>query len=157
MPYTVNLVAVPEQAIAFLREPGPISGLEERLRLLRESISQDGVRPAGAFMSRHFDEAEEDGDADYEVAVPITAQADGSLPGRVGEARVTVIPAHHAFVTHHSGPHEQLPGAHAALFAYLDALGYSAAGPVCRIYLRGPESASDPAQYVTEVRLPIAR
>jgi len=104
VPYTVNLVAVPEQAIASIRERGPISGLEERLRLLRESISQDGVQPAGAFMSRHFDEAEEDGDADYEVAVPITAQADGSLPGRVGEARVTVIPAHHAFVTHHSGP-----------------------------------------------------
>lgn len=96
-------------------------------------------------------------DTDYEIAVPVAPHEDGSLPDTIGEVRIDVIPAHHAFVTTHVGPYTGLRNAYAALTAEMDALGYTLAGPPAEVFLRGREATSASATSQTKVRLPIAR
>ena len=154
MAYTVNLIAVPEQAIAYIRERGPISALAARVHRLRLALAEAGAEAAGPVMARYFEQKVEDGDIDYEVAVPILPRPDGSVPDRIGEARGDVIPAHHAFTTEHRGPHDQMHTGYTALTEELNAIGYAIAGPTTEVYLVGPDTTDDPARYVTELRIP---
>ena len=157
MAYAVDLAAVPEQAIAGIRERGPVDSLISRVQRLRRALEKAGLQPAGPVMARYFEEWREDGDVDYEVAVPVLPGPDGSVPDRIGEARGDFIPAHHAFATAHHGPYNGLQAAFAALAQELETLGYVAAGPATAVYLRGREHAKDPSNYVTVLRLPYAR
>jgi effector-binding domain-containing protein len=163
MTYTVTLVAVPEQAIAGLRERGPARELAARLQRLRRALEEAGVEAAGPVMVRRFDRRPESGasdgidESDFEVAVPILPRPDGSVPDHIGEARGDLIPAHHAFTTEYRGPHDGLHLGFEAISRELDALGYAVAGPATEVYLRGPQDTNDPAAYVTLLRLPIAR
>jgi hypothetical protein len=92
MAYAVDLVAVPEQAIAGIRERGPVDSLISRVQRLRRALEKAGLQPAGPVMARYFEEWREDGDVDYEVAVPVFPGPDaGRLRGaraRTGDARL---------------------------------------------------------------------
>ena len=157
MAYTVDLVAVPEQAIAGIRERGPVAALGSRVRRLRQALEEAGLQPAGPLMARYFEDWREDGDVDYEVAVPVLQGLDGWVPDRIGKARGDFIPAHHAFATEHRGPLGGLEAAFTAVARELETLGYTAAGPATAVYVRSPEDTDDPSGYVTVVRLPYAR
>lgn len=154
MPYTVNLVTFPEQAIAYIRERGPLTDLPSRIGRLMRALGD--LQPQGPVMARYFEDRVDADDLDYEVAVPIERREDGSVPDRIGEARGGVIPAHRAVVTYHGGPYHEIHTGYTALTEELNALGYAMAGPATEVYVRGPESTPDPTQYVTELRLPVA-
>jgi effector-binding domain-containing protein len=155
--YTVNLLAVPEQAIAGIRELGPAGEMASRVRRLRRALEEAGVEAAGPVMARFFGERLEEGDIDYEVSAPVRPRPDGSVPDHIGEARSDLVPAHHAFATEHHGPYGGLQAGFAAIAQELDVLGYAVAGPATEVYLRGPQDTDDPADYLTLLRLPIAR
>ena len=155
--YAVDLVAVPEQAIAGVRERCPVGALDQLVRRLRWAVSEAGLQPAGPVMARYFEEWREDGDVDCEVAVPVLPGPDGSVPDRIGEAHGDLIPAHHAFATVHHGPYAGLQAAFAALARELETLGYVAAGPATAVYIRSREDTTDPSGYVTVLRQPYAR
>jgi effector-binding domain-containing protein len=157
MTYAVILVAVPEQAIAGIRERGSAGSLAARERRLRQALERAGVEAAGPLMVRYFDERREDAEMDFEVALPILPGPDGSVPDAIGEARGDLIPAHHAFATEHHGALQGVSAGFAAIVRELDALGYAIAGPATEVRLRGPRDADDPAGYLTVLRLPIAR
>jgi effector-binding domain-containing protein len=108
-------------------------------------------------IARYFELWHEDGDVDYEVAVPVLPDHDGSVPDRIGEAHGDLIPAHHAFATAHHGPYDGLQAAFATLARELETLGYVAAGPATAVYIRGREDTADPSDYVTVLRQPYAR
>ena len=157
MAYAVNLVALPEQAIASIRERGPLSAMAARVHRLRAALAGAGVQATGPLMARYFGQRSADGDMDFEVAVPILPGPDGSVPDRIGAAHGDLIPAHHAFVTEHRGPHDGLNMGYTSLMEELNAVGYAVAGPATEVYWTGPDASDDPAQYVTELRIPIAR
>jgi effector-binding domain-containing protein len=129
MTYSVNLVAVPEQAIAGIRERGPAGAIASRVLRLRRALEEAGVQAAGPVMARFFDGRSREGDVDYEVSVPVRPRPDGSVPDRIGEARGDLIPAHHAFATQHLGPRGRTRAGFTAIAEELDALGYAIAGP----------------------------
>lgn len=155
MAYSVNLVFFPEQPVAYIRERGPLADLPKRIERLFAALDEAGVKPQGPVMARYFENDMEATDLDYEVAVPIETSPDGSVPQALGEARGDVLPAYQAVVTHHGGPYHELHMGYTALTEELNALGYAVAGPAIEIYVRGPESTSDPDSYVTELRLPV--
>ncbi len=157
MAYAIELTAMPEQAIVYLGGRAPISALRGRIVTLTAAVREAGLLPAGPAMARYFEEEFDPQDCDYEVDIPICQDQDGSFPDRVGEHRTDLIPAHHALVTEHVGPYAGLHLAFAALTEELNALGYAVAGPMTEVYVRGPGETADPAEYVTELHLPIAR
>lgn len=104
--------------------------------------------PCGAtFHDREYKEA--DVDVEVWVAVQPVATAKAPLVARdVPEQRVAV-----ALV---KGPYELIGTAVDELGSHLDAEGLTIAGPMYNRYLVGPAQSEDPAQYVTEVCIPVS-
>jgi len=149
-------VRVPEQAVVSLRERGPIAEIGARMTRLRDLVASAGLTPVGPMMGRFYgDPALRD--PDYEVCLPVAPRADGSIPDAVGPARGELVPAHHALATTHVGQRDAMDDAVHALFEALDAVGYRASGPLTEVYVTAHETMHDPAQHVTELRLPYAR
>jgi predicted transcriptional regulator YdeE/DNA-binding transcriptional MerR regulator len=153
--YEVLVKRVQPRLVAGIRDtladPRDIGSLLDELRsyLRDRGVAPDPLAPGLAIF---YDAEFLDRGADVEVAVPL----DGRLRG---SARVAVheLPAvADAASVIHAGSYDRIAGAYRALIAWAQANGYRAGGPNREIYLHGPESASDPNSYVTELQLPIA-
>jgi effector-binding domain-containing protein len=156
--YTVEIVAVPTQAVAVLRGRGPLAEIGGRMRRLREAVARAGLTPAGPMMARFYDDTGLEAESSaYDVCLPVEPLPDGSVPDVIGEARGELLPLHHVLQATHVGPHDAMEGAWRAVREALGALGYTAAGPMTEVYERGRESGAAPAGFVTLVRLPYAR
>jgi effector-binding domain-containing protein len=89
------------------------------------------------------------------VAVPISLDPGDELPDNAAHVRAGTLPGHYALVTIHKGPYEEIGAGYTALTEELDSLGHAVAGPASEVYLVGADSGAAPADFVTEVRLPI--
>lgn len=61
-----------------------------------------------------------------------------------------------AAVTRHRGPYDTIGPLYAALFEWAARNGYRPAGNPREVYLNSPSNAASPADYLTELILPIA-
>jgi effector-binding domain-containing protein len=157
VPHAVELIMFPEEYVAYIHTTGPISGIRDLMTRLYGALDAAGVAPAGPPMGRFFDAQFDPQKTEFEVCVPIAPGDDGSVPDAIGEARTDIIPAHQAMVTEHKGPYDTIRLSYEAIGEELNTIGYAVAGPATEVYLKGPESTRDPGEYVTEVRLPVAR
>jgi len=155
--YDVDIIAVPEQAVVCVRRRGPLSEIGSRMRRLRELVERAQLTPAGSMMARFYDVDAARPDLDYDVCLPVVPAADGSIPDTVEEAHGELVPHHHALLAIHIGPRDAMQVAWRAVDEARVALGYTASGPFTEVYVKGRESGADPADFVTEVRLPYAR
>lgn len=154
----IELLRIPEQAVACLGGRGPVGELGERAARLSAILAGAGIVPVGPLMARFFDGDDYDpGDTHYEVCRALTPDHEGRVPDRIGDLHTAVIPAHHAMVRRHRGPYATLGDAHAALARELESVGYRLAGPITEVFLEGPATGRPPADYLTEVRYPFAR
>jgi effector-binding domain-containing protein len=153
----VELIMIPEEYVAYIHTTGPITGIRDLMTRLYAALDGAGVAPAGPPMARFFSAEFDPANTEYEVCVPIVPGADGSVPDTIGETHTDVIPAHQAMVAEHRGPYDTVSVSYEAIGEELNAIGYAVAGPATEVFLKGPESTSDPSEYVTEVRLPVAR
>lgn len=157
MKYDVDVVAVPAQAVLALGGRGPLAEMDRRSNRLRDLVAQAGLTPAGPLAARFYEAGDGGHEQEYDVCLPVEPLPDGSVPDAVGEARGAWVPQHHALHAVHVGSHDGMADAWRALREALDALGYTASGPLTEVYVKGRESTNDPSQYVTELRLPYAR
>lgn len=109
-----------------------------------------GVEPAGhPFVIYHaFGPSE----MDAEVCVPIAQPA--SATGRMVSRQ---LPALTVARTLHVGPYEELGAAYRALTDWIERNGFQTSGPVQERYLNGPGEGVGPAEFRTEVEIPIVR
>ena len=157
MSNAVELIAIPEQTIAYLSVHGSVRQMREPFARLYAAVAKAGLSAAGPPMARFDLNLADPDDADYEAAVPIALGPNGMMPDNAEDVRSDTMPAHYALVTTHKGPYEEIGAGYAALTEELNALGYGVAGPASEVYLVGSDSVATPADYVTEVRLPVAR
>ncbi|MBN1411701.1 MAG: MerR family transcriptional regulator [Spirochaetales bacterium] len=108
---------------------------------------------AGPFIAIYHDMEYREKDVDIESAIPINGEFEikkplviRDLPGI--ETAVTTI---------HKGLYETIGNAYRALMEWCEDNGYELDGPDREVYLTGPESVSDPAQYVTELQQPVKK
>ena len=87
---------------------------------------------------------------DAEVCVPVV----GPAP-EAGRISARTLPAETVVRTLHVGPYDELGRAYAALEAWVADHGYASAGPHRERYLNGPDATSSPADYQTEIDLPV--
>ena len=157
MSNAVELIAIPEQTIAYLPLHGSVRNVKQHFAQLFAAVAEAGLLPAGPPMARFDLVLADPDDADYEVAVPITLGPFGDMPDSSGDVRADIMPAHYALVTTHKGPYEEIGAGYEALTAELNSLGYAVTGPVSEVYLVDSDSGAAPADFVTEVRLPVDR
>jgi effector-binding domain-containing protein len=107
-----------------------------------------GVDPAGPpFVIYHaFGPAGMDAEVCVPVASPVSAT--GGVEGRV-------LPAMTVARTLHVGPYEDLGGAYDAVTDWIRGRGFELAGPMRERYLNGPGENVSPAEYQTEVEIPV--
>jgi effector-binding domain-containing protein len=152
--YDVDIVSVPAVPMVSLRRSGPVSGMGAAMRHLREILQDAGLEADGPMHARFYGT---EGDADYDVALPVVPRPDGSVPDAVEEARGEWVPLHHVLEAVHRGPHDATQDAWAAVREACIALGYTQAGPVTEVYEVTRGDGVQAEDYVTRVRLPYAR
>ena len=157
MIYDVDIVSVPARPVVSLRHTGPLSGIGDSMRRLRDLLAEAGLKADGPMCARFYSDGAGESEADCDVALPVVPRADASVPDAVGEARGEWVPLHHALEAVHRGPHDTMDDAWAAVREACAALGYTPSGPVTEIYEVTHADGVAPAEYVTRVRLPYAR
>lgn len=108
------------------------------------ALAAQGSAPAGPVYSHHFRIDPEV--FDFEVGVPVATPVQAS--GRVVPAELA---AGKIARTIHRGPYEALAGAWAEFEAWIEAEGLPRAPDLWEVYLVGPESGADTAQWRTEL------
>lgn len=157
MLYDVDIVAVPAQAVLAIRARGPLSDIGRRMRRLRELVAQAGLAPGGPMTARFYEDDIAAATLDYDVCLPVSPGADGSVPDAVDEARGAWTPLHHVLEAVHTGPHDRIQDAWRAVREACEALGYTPAGPMTEVYVTDRGSGAQMDDYVTLIRLPYAR
>jgi effector-binding domain-containing protein len=155
--YDVDIVSVPAMPMVSLRRSGPVSGMGAAMRRLREILEDAGLEADGPMRARFYGDGSAEGDADYDVALPVVPRPDASVPDAVGEARGEWVPLHHVLEAVHRGRHDAMQDAWAAVREACAALGYTQAGPVTEVYEVTRGDGVQPEDYVTRIRLPYAR
>ncbi len=106
---------------------------------------------AGPPVAIYYDPEYRERDVDVEAAVPIigTIAATDRIKTRTlpAEGRVACLI--------HRGPYEKMSESYRALMAWAEKNGYQIAGPNREVYLEGPGEGRRPADYVTEIQVPV--
>jgi effector-binding domain-containing protein len=103
-------------------------------------------------MGIYYDEEYKESDVDIETAVPV---AGGSLPH--GRVAIRELPGAEMASLIMQGPYDYFTRAYQALLTWVAGSDYRIIGPNREIYLRGPEAGIEPAEYVTEIQVPVMK
>lgn len=93
-----------------------------------------------------------DGEFDLDLYLPISG-----TPAARDAIDVVELPGGPAARTFHRGPYDTIPAAYEAVFEWIHEHGHHQAGPPRELYLTGPDTATGPDDYVTEVVVPVRR
>lgn len=152
--YQVLTKKVESQKVASLRGViptyGDIGGLYGELF---GYLGRNRAKIAGPPLAIYYDCEYRESDVDVEAAVPI--KGDLSASGRVV---VRELPAEEevAYVVFQGG-YDGFNQVYRALMEWVEKNNRQISGPTREIYLRGPGDTKNPAEYVTEVQLPVSK
>jgi DNA-binding transcriptional MerR regulator len=121
---------------------------------LYAALGEADVAPAGPPLAQFLDSETDDENANDMViraAVPVTSYESRPAP----PLEVSVFPAELAAAVVHTGPYSGLLRAFQTLSAWVADHGHEAAGALREVYLVGPGGGGSPADYKTELLLPI--
>jgi len=110
-------------------------------------LGKHGVQPAGAPFTIWHDHGYKETQVDA---------VSGGLAGD-GKIKVNRMPEAQMACVIHQGTYADFGQAYSALAGWVEANGFRICGPNREIYLSGPESTSDPANYVTEIQFPVEK
>lgn len=149
---TISTATLPEQRIAAWRMQIPNYWSEG---LAWEKIMAEAGRQQLPFLpepcgATFYDDSYQEADVDVEVWLPIDADTKVSEPltDRIEPAQKVLIATVH-------GPYDLIGPACDQLADHLASNDLQPTGPMFNRYLVGPGRTDDPAEYVTEVCLPI--
>ena len=152
MPYEFALHQVPEMTILTIRQSVDEAGFPGFLgaafpELFTHTGSHGVIVTGHPFVIYHAFGPDA---IDAEVCVPVA----GPAP-EAGRITARTLPAATVVRTLHVGPYDELGQAYAALEAWAGDHGFAAAGPHRERYLNGPDATSSPADYRTEIDMPV--
>jgi uncharacterized protein YndB with AHSA1/START domain/effector-binding domain-containing protein len=113
-----------------------------------EAVQAQGVGPAGPWFTHHL--KMEPGTFDFEICVPVSAPVKP-----VGRVEPREFPARQIAQTTYRGPYDELGPAWGELDEWMKAQGHSPAPDLFEVYVAGPESGPDSANWRTELRRPL--
>ena len=153
LPYTMELAEYDAATVVSLRTVARLDDINETVDALaarlRDSLKGHGLTEAGREFSLMHNVLTWYEGADVEVCLPVESSG-GRSP------RIHVLPAFSAVRTVCHGPWSDLDGAYAALLAWTARHGYDVCGPAREIYRVDHRDTADPAEYRTELALPVS-
>jgi AraC family transcriptional regulator len=152
----VEVVEVSPQVVLGLRRRGPYPHIATMLGEVAEFAVAKGIRIAGppVFVCHEMTpeeaiRADAAGNADIEVAFPITGDATGE-----GEMRIYVLPGGTMARIVHRGAYEKSTYTYEKLFAWLENNRKTLTGPMREVYLNDPHEVAE-EEILTEIYAPI--
>lgn len=130
---------------------GIASAVGQGLQDLYEFAARAAVTPAGPPQLSCPDPAS-DRELDLDLYLPISGR-----PEQSGDIDVVVLPEGPVAQTFHHGRYDEIGAAYEAVFAWMREHGREQAGPARELYLTGPDTATVPDDYLTEVVVPLRR
>lgn len=154
-PVEVSLRTFGPRTVASLRDVIPDYRAEGRLwERLMAGLPGVGAVPAADALSVavfHDDDVVEH-DADVEVQLDVAAPFESA-----GDVRCVEVPEITVACGRLHGPYEGIPVATEAIGRWITENGYRVDGPMFDVYVVSPMEAPDPAGWVTDVCVPVAR
>lgn len=149
-----EIVQTAAQSTAVLRLTIPRAEIQNVMgpgyREVMAAVAAQGIAPVGPWLTHHL---RMDPDTfDFEICVPVAAPI--SAAGRVQPGQ---LPAATVARTVYRGRYEGLSAAWGEFMAWIAAQGHTPAPDLWEIYVAGPESSPDPANWRTELNRPITR
>jgi DNA-binding transcriptional MerR regulator len=152
--YEVIIKQVNAMRAAALRRVIPsYSATGQLMGELIQHIQASGAFPAGPPVALYHDTEFVEKGPDVEVAFPVTR--DIPETGGVVMRELSAVETMASVIM--PGPYENFPEAYGAIMEWAAANQVEIAGPSREVYLRGPESTQNPAEYVTEIQFPVRK
>jgi len=150
----VVIKSVPAMKIAGVREVIPTYGdISQLYSTLFKHTGRHRARPAGPALAIYYDEGYRESDIDVEAAVPLSKDIpDGE------RVKVRELPAVEEMAcTVHKGSYDNFSEPYSRLMTWIEANGYRVRGPNREVYIKGPGLLTKPANYVTELQIPVEK
>ena len=151
-----TIVEVPDQNVLAIRKRGHYHIVPELLAVLFEFVFRKQVAIAGMPMlllhetsKEEAEEADRNGTADVEVAVPVNAQVRTE-----GDIIAYTLPGGTMARIIHLGPYENAGESYERLFAWIAERGLIIKGPIREVYYNDPREVK-PAEIKTEILVPV--
>jgi len=114
------------------------------IREVYSAVAAQGLKPAGPWFTHHFHRPNTT--FDFEVCVPVGMRIEdaGSVAGKIWPAMTLAR-------TEYQGGYEGLGAAWGEFAAWIEQQGLTPAPDLWEVYLVGPESSADPADWRTEL------
>jgi len=116
---------------------------------LYATLARQGIPPAGPWFTHHFRRPTDT--FDFEACVPTSAPVTAS-----GRVQPGIWPAMTVARTVYSGAYDGLGNAWGEFLKWLDGQPHKQAEDLWEVYLAGPETGNDAAQWRTELNRPLA-
>ncbi|AIQ63980.1 transcriptional regulator [Paenibacillus stellifer] len=94
-------------------------------------------------------------ESDVDVELMMHFQGEATESDRIKIRELEAVPE--MAVAFHKGPFEEMSEAYRALGIWMSESGYRISGNTRAIYHKGPWSESDPAEYLTEIQIPVSK
>lgn len=155
MSIEINHRTLPARTVASLRAVIPTYADEGQLwQRLMPAVFSSGTMPApdARAIAVFHDEDYKESDVDVEIQLPVAAPfADA------GDVRCVEVPEQEVATGILNGPYDAIGSVMEAVGSWVPENGYRFAGPMFNIYLVSPQEEQDPAKWVTEVCVPVAK
>lgn len=133
-------LTIPRDAIRTVMGPG--------IQEIMAALAAQGIAPAGSWFNHHL--KMDPHVWDFEICVPVSTPITPVGRVQAGELRGATVAR-----TLYRGPYEGLGAAWRELSAWIDANGHVPAEDLWEVYVAGPESGPDPANWRTELNRPL--
>ncbi|MFC2024752.1 MerR family transcriptional regulator [Chloroflexota bacterium] len=150
----VVIKKIEAQTIASARGVVPTySDIGQLFNELYPHLGQHQAQIIGPPIAIYHDMEFKERDPDIEVAAPII----GAVPetGRVKVRQLEAIDTAACLI--HQGPYEAISESYQALMAWAETNGYRIAGPDREIYIKSMNETTNPAEFITELQLPVEK
>jgi len=149
---TPQIVQTPAQHTASIRLKVPRAEIRQvmgpGIQEVMAAIAGQGLKPAGAWITHHFEKPAEF--FDFEICVPVPSPIKPMGRVQPGQLRATKV----ARTVYH-GDYEGLGAAWGEFCAWIEAQGHQPAPDLWECYTKGPESSPDPAKWETQLNQPL--
>jgi effector-binding domain-containing protein len=145
------------ETVAFVTMRGPYAQIPAGYGQLYGWIAQHGMSSEGMPIAVYLTSPEQtpEGDARWELWAPVATET-AEQPADESGCGVKHIGERTVACAMHTGPYELLPQTYDPLMQWISGQGYATSGPQEEVYFSDPDVVP-PEQYVTEVRVPIAK
>lgn len=147
-----EIVELEKRHTAVIRDKTPMAQISAHFMSampeVAQAVQEAGAEMAGPPFGRYFAHSAEE--VDLEVGIPVAEPFTAT-----GRATPSEIPGGRHITAIHTGPYQDLPGAHRELIAYTVDNGHKAIGPTWESYITDPGDEPDSSKWQTMLGVPI--